>query len=83
MSYYTYLKKGSNGRAIVLVSTNLKRLVEFDPNLNYNTLLRVLSKEKKDWWEDYYSGIIISRSRTMVKGLQRIKRGPGVHNRNI
>jgi len=68
---------------VVLVSTNLKRIVEIDPSLNYNTLLRIFSKEKKSWWEDYYGGVIIIKSNKFIKGLQRVKRGAGVHSRNI
>jgi hypothetical protein len=83
MSYYTYLKKGKEGKGISCVFTNIQRLVDFDEELNYHTLLRVLSKEKRSWWEDPYRGVVVIKSYGLERGKQRIVKGPKQHNRNI
>lgn len=83
MAYYTYLKKNLGGKGISKVFTNLSKVVKFDDSLNYNTLLRVLSKERKTWYEDIDTGVMVVKSHDMEKGLQRVKRSSGGHNRNI
>ena len=83
MAYYTYFKEGLGGKGISQVFTNLQRLVEFDDSLNYHTLIRVLTKERKTWYKDIDTGIWVIKSHNLEKGMQRVVRKETGHNRNI
>jgi hypothetical protein len=83
MIIYTYLKKTSRLKGLTGTFANLKRLVEFDVSLNYNTLLNHFSRKRATYYEDSELRITIIKSESHTKGLHRVKRGPGVHSRNI
>ncbi len=81
--YYTYCKTTGPGKCVSTVSTNLRGIIEFDPDLSYNTLLNWFSRRRMTFWEDPYENTVIIKSFNLKKGKQRVVRKKMGHNRNI
>ena len=81
--YYTYLKETGPNEGISQVFTNLQGIVDFDPDLSYNTLLNWFSRKKKVFWREPYAHVMIIKSHNLVRGKQRVVRQDVGHNRNI
>lgn len=83
MVFYTFLRKTSRLHGVTGSFTNLRRLVDFAEDLNYNTLLNHFSRKRATYYEDTELRIVITKSKSLTKGLQKVDKGRGVHKFNI
>lgn len=78
MLHYVLLYKKLDGKGQSISFRNLRRLEAFaGKDVNFHTLERHFSRERKTWWEDPYRDIIIIRVPRIEKGLHRVHRKDG------